>query len=265
MDKPYEIIKDITVLPTHFPIPGMGFLPINAFVIKAAEPVLVDTGIGIETEEFIKALESVIDPVDLKWIWLSHDDSDHTGSIQKILAAAPNARLAANAVTLLRMSGSWQVPMNRVYCLNPGESISVGDRKLTAITPPLFDNPATIGFYDDKSESLFSVDCFGAILPVPVESLDELTEEILTKGMVLWAITDDPWIHSMDKEKFRHKLDMVRQMAPKMIFSGHLLPAYGKTEQFLNLLETVPDAEPFVAPNQAAFEQLMAQAHNMTQ
>ena len=46
MDKPYSAGSDVEVLPTHFPIPGLGFLPINAFVIKAKEPVLVDTGIG---------------------------------------------------------------------------------------------------------------------------------------------------------------------------------------------------------------------------
>jgi len=62
----------------------MGFLPVNAFVIKAREPVLVDTGMGIESDAFMKALESIIDPQDLRWVWLTHDDADHTGSIQKV-------------------------------------------------------------------------------------------------------------------------------------------------------------------------------------
>jgi flavorubredoxin len=43
----------------------------------------------------------------------------------------------------------------------------VGDRKLTAVRPPLFDNPTTIGVYDDKSKAFFSADCFGAIIPTP--------------------------------------------------------------------------------------------------
>jgi len=64
MDKPYQAMPDIEVLPAHFPIPGMGFRAVNAFVIKAREPVLVDTGMGIESKEFMKALESVIDPQD---------------------------------------------------------------------------------------------------------------------------------------------------------------------------------------------------------
>src|SRR5512136_3452858 len=111
MDKPRRAMPDIEVLPAHFPIPGMGFLPVNAFVIKAREPVLVDTGMGIESEEFMKALSSIIDPQDLRWVWLTHDDADHTGSIRKVLEAAPAARLAVNALAMLRMSMEWQVPM----------------------------------------------------------------------------------------------------------------------------------------------------------
>jgi flavorubredoxin len=70
MDKTHKVTPDIELLPVHFPIPGEVFLPVNAFVIKAKEPALVDTGMGIESDGFMKALESIIDPHDLKWVWL---------------------------------------------------------------------------------------------------------------------------------------------------------------------------------------------------
>jgi len=73
-------MPDIEVLPAHFLIPGIGYLPINAFVIKGKEPILVDTGMGIDSEEFMNALKSIIEPQDLKWVWLTHDDADHTGA-----------------------------------------------------------------------------------------------------------------------------------------------------------------------------------------
>jgi hypothetical protein len=57
MDKPHQVTPDIEVLPAHFAIPGMGFFPVNAFVFKAAELVLVDTGMGMDSEEFMKALD----------------------------------------------------------------------------------------------------------------------------------------------------------------------------------------------------------------
>jgi len=259
MDNPHEMMPDIEILPAHFPIPGMGFLAVNAFVIKAREPVLVDTGMGIESEEFMKALESVIDPQDLRWVWLTHDDADHTGNIQKVLEAAPGARLAANSLAVLRMSTTWPVPMNRVYWLNSGDSISAGDRKLTAVRPPLFDNPTTIGIYDNKSEAFFSADCFGAIIPSPARNADDLTDGDLAQGMISWESADSPWVHMVEPGVFSKALDRIRKLAPKMIFSAHLPPARGKTEQFLELVARVPASTPFVTPNQTALEQILAE------
>lgn len=259
MEKTYQPIPDVHVLPAHFPIPGAGFLPVNAFVIMAREPVLIDTGMGIDSEEFMKSLEAVIDPHDLRWVWITHDDADHTGNLQKILEAAPRARLAANALAVLRMSTAWAIPMNRVYWLNSGDSISVGDRMLTAIRPPLFDNPTTIGIFDDKSEVLFSADCFGAILPSAVEDVDDLTDFDVDQSMINWASGDNPWVHMVTVNELRKALDKIRQISPKKIFSTHLPPAHGKSEQFLKLFEKVPASTPFVAPNQTALEQILAQ------
>ena len=257
--EPYQIGPDIYVLPSYFPIPTMGFLAVNAFVIKAKEPVLVDTGMGIESEDFMKFLESIIDPQDLRWVWLTHDDADHTGNIQKVIESAPRARLAANSLAVLRMSTAWSVPMHRVYWLNSGDSIRVGDRLLTAVRPPLFDNPTTIGIYDNKSEAFFSADCFGALIPTPAQNADDIPEEDLTQGAISWASGDSPWVHMVGPGVSIQGLDRIRQMAPKIILSAHLPLAQGKTEQMLRLLARVPTSTPFVAPNQTVLEQILAQ------
>ena len=264
MDKPHQVAPDIEVLPAHFEIPGMGFLQVNAYVIKATEPVLVDTGMGREREEFMEALRSVINPRDLRWVWLTHDDADHTGSLRKVLEAAPAARLAVNALAMLKMSMEWQVPMDRAYWLNSGDSIRAGDRRLTAVRPPLFDNPATIGIYDDKSEAFFSADCFGGIIPSPAQKADEVTERDLAQGMISWASADSPWIHWVEPREFSRALDKIRQFVPKMMLSGHLPPAWGKTGKFLELLATIPTSIPFVAPNQTTLEQIMAQMRGVS-
>lgn len=260
MDKPYQAAPDIEVLPAHFPVPGAGFLAVNAFVIRAKEPVLVDTGMGLDSDAFMMALSSVIDPRELKWVWLTHDDADHTGNLRKVLEAAPNARLAAYSLAVLRMSTAWPMPMDRVHWLNPGDSIDAGDRRLTAVRPPLYDNPTTIGVYDDKSEAFFSADCFGAIIQAPAQSADAVAEGDLAQGMAGWASLDNPWVHMVKPDEFGQALARIRQMAPKMILSAHLPPAKGKTGALLDVLAAVPPATPAVAPNQAALEQILAQA-----
>lgn len=255
----HHAAPDVEVLAAHFPIPGAGFLPVNAFVIKAAEPVLVDTGIGIESDEFMQVLESVIDPRDLRWVWLTHDDADHTGNLRRVLDAAPHARLAANALAVLRMSSAWPVPMDRVHWLNSGDSITAGDRTLTAVRPPLFDNPTTIGLYDDKSQALFCADFFGAIISSPVQNADEVSEGDLSQGMIGWASMDTPWAHMLDPGVFSKGLEKIRQIAPKAIFSAHLPPAQGRAEQFLEWLAELPASTPAVVPDQTALEQILAQ------
>jgi hypothetical protein len=53
----YRASPDIDVLTTSFPIPGFGLVPINAFVLHGAEPILVDTGTVIDSDEFMATLD----------------------------------------------------------------------------------------------------------------------------------------------------------------------------------------------------------------
>jgi flavorubredoxin len=85
------------------------------------------------------------------------------------------------------------VPMNRVNWLNPGDTIRAGDRELTAVTPPIFDNPTTIAVYDKMSQTFFSADFFGAIIPSPAKDAEDLAETDLAQGMINWASADSPY------------------------------------------------------------------------
>ena len=258
MDSPYQGAPDVHVFPAHASLPGVGVLPINAYLLMAEEPVLIDTGIGVDTDDFVAAVSSVIDLADLKWIWLTHDDADHTGSIRAVMELAPNARLVTHAMSALRMTTWWPVPLERVHAIRFGDEIHVGDRTLTAMAPPLFDNPMSTGLLDRSTGAFFSVDAFGAILPEATQDASEVPPEALAGGMVGWATSDSPWAHVTDRTKFGEVLDRVRQLQPSRIFSSHLPAASGTSlEEFLRVLETVPDAEPFMPPNSEEFAHMI--------
>ena len=171
MDSPYQGGPDVHVLPTNLALPGVGVLSVNAYVVLAEEPVLIDTGIGLDGDQFIEALASIVDPAALRWVWLTHDDADHIGSIRQVLERAPHARLVTNAFCAFRMATWWPVPFDRVHAIRVGDAIHVGDRTLRAVAPPLFDNPLSIGVLDESTGALFSVDAFGAILPEPTQDV----------------------------------------------------------------------------------------------
>lgn len=258
MDTPYAASNDVHVLPTHLPIPGAGVLPINGFVLHAEQPVLVDTGLGVESDEFIEALSSVIDPASLRWIWLTHDDADHTGSVQRVMEQAPRARLVCHGLTAMRMSSWWPVPLDRVHAIRPGDRLPVGDRTLRAIRPPLFDNPMSTGFLDEATGALFSVDSFGAILPGPAERAEDVPTGDLAGGMAGWALTDSPWTSLVDHQRFGAVLDEVRALAPTSILSSHLPAASGRSvDGFVDVLSSVPDAPPVLGPSAEEFSMML--------
>lgn len=142
----HRLAGDISVLNDQLEVPGIGFLPVNAFVLHGAEPVVVDTGLSLPGRGFMDTLGSVVDPADVRWIWLTHPDRDHTGALYDLLDAAPQARLVTTFLGAGILSTQRPVPPDRLYLLNPGQSLQVGDRTLTGFRPPLFDNPATVGF-----------------------------------------------------------------------------------------------------------------------
>ena len=257
MFEPYEVTPDIDVIPSYFPIPGLGILPVNGFVLKAAEPVLVDTGLVPLSDQFMEKLASVIDPADLRWLWLTHTDQDHIGSLQRILEAAPRLRVITTFLAVGKMSLFQPLPMDRVYLLNPGQSISVGDRILTAVKPPSYDAPETTGFYDPKAAAFFSADCFGALMSEPAENAAGIGAENLRAGSVTWATVDAPWLHVVDGALLAKTLSRLREMSPKLILSAHLPVARDMTEELLGYLGAVPAAQPFVGPDQQALEAML--------
>jgi len=259
MDAPYQAAPDVHVLPTNLSIPGLGVLPINAYVLHAEQPVLIDTGMRSDGEAFVDALTSVVDPKALRWVWLTHDDADHTGNIERVFELAPQARLVTHAFAALRMASWWPVPMDRVHAIRVGDRLPVGDRTLRAVPPPLFDNPLSTGLLDEATGALFSVDSFGALLPEATQDAAEVPADALTAGMVAWAASDSPWAHLLDRQRYDQVLDGVRRLQPTGIFSSHLPAAKGTSlERFLQVLASVPDAEPAIAPSHEEFAQMLA-------
>jgi hypothetical protein len=144
MQEPVQVAKDTWLLPTPFAIPGMGVLYVNAMVITGEEPVLVDTGPPVMREDYLRTAFSLVDPVDVRWIFLSHDDRDHSGNLMQVLELCPNARLVTNFVGVGRMGEEWALPMPRIHFANNGDRFHAGDRELVAIRPPFFDSPLAV-------------------------------------------------------------------------------------------------------------------------
>ncbi len=260
--KTFKVGDDVTVINDNLEVPGLGFLPINAYVLHAREPMVVDTGVGLPDRDFLATLSTVIDPTTVRWIWLTHPDRDHTGGLFKLLEAAPQARLVTTFVGAGIMSTERPLPIDRVYLLNPGQSLDLGDRTVHAFRPPLFDSPATVGFYDDRSRTCFSSDCYGAPMATAelagTTDVREVPAEQLRGAQLLWAAVDSPWVHNVDTTAYMRTVRTISDIDCATVLSTHLPPAIGLAEQLEGMLAAAPTADPFVGPDQKALEAMLA-------
>jgi glyoxylase-like metal-dependent hydrolase (beta-lactamase superfamily II) len=246
------------VLSTFYVVPGLGQVPINAFVLRAAEPMLVDTGYLAMGEGYLKAIESVIELGDLRWIWLTHADFDHIGCLASVLERAPQARLVTTFLGLGKLGLIHPIPPQRAYLLNPGQSLSLGDRTVVAVKPPVFDAPETTGFVDTKTRTFFSSDFFGGLLAEPAETANELAPTALRDALLTWATIDAPWLPLTDAAAYGRALARVRDLAPRVVLSSHLPPAFDLSDRLLEQLASARTAPPFVGPDQEALSRMLA-------
>ncbi len=255
--EPQEVHPDITALPTFHDLPGIGMLTINGFVLHAEQPVIIDCGTTTDAEAMVGAITAAVRKDSPSWLWITHTDADHTGSIKPLLAAFPHLTVITNYTGLVKMSTHAPIPPRRVRLLNPGQSLDLGDRQITAITPPLFDAPETTGFHDPVSGALFSSDCFGAILPDGARSLDELSEEGLLAAQTLWTAIDTPWVTKIDREMLAVELEEIRRLQPSMILSAHLPATPDIVEAQLAGVSAAPDAPPFIGHDHATLMEML--------
>ncbi|TML66361.1 MAG: MBL fold metallo-hydrolase [Actinobacteria bacterium] len=243
---PYQVAEETFVVPWILEAPPVGLFPMNSLVIRGAEPVIVDTGSPANREQWLNNVWNLVDPMDVRWIFLSHDDRDHAGNLLPVLAACPNATLLTNWFSIGRMAEEWMTPLDRCRFLNDGERLDIGDRTLSAIRPPLFDNPTTRGVFDSHTGLYWSVDTFATPIPRPVQDASELSDEEFNEGQRLGAGVLAPWHVWLDEKKFNAYVDEVRSLPIQVIAACHAPAITGpRIERAFEALHDVPGMEPW--------------------
>jgi len=224
--EPFEVVKNVYILPSYCPLPSLGVLPMNAFLVRGAEPTLIDSGPGPLAADLMDSLESLMDPADLRWLWLTHTDPDHVGAVEWVLEAAPRARVVTTFLGAGKMGLHRPLPEDRTHLINPGERLQIGDRELVALRPPSFDAPETIAAFDTSSRALFAADCFGTLMSEPAAFASEIDDAALREGMVTWAGIDTPWLEHVTRDRFSLSTSQLERLEPSVVLSGHLPPAF---------------------------------------
>src|SRR5579871_2268940 len=165
---PYRVAAGTWVVPQLLETePGM-LAAVNSMVIAAAEPVIVDTGTAVNRDRWLEQVFAIVDPADVRWVFLSHADRDHIGNLGPVLEMCPHAVVVTTMWGVRHMLADGAPPLTRMRWVNDGERFPAGDRVLHAVRPPVWDNTNTRGLYDPVTEVFWAADCFASMLSAPV-------------------------------------------------------------------------------------------------
>lgn len=243
---------------------GEGTAPLvvhmNAMVIRGAEPVVVDTGCPVDRDQYLEDLFSIVDPGDVRWVFISHDDVDHYGNLHEVMDACPNATLVASWFLCERLMGErLDVPPTRWRWVGDGESFDAGDRTLVAGRPPLFDSPTTRGLFGTKTRAYGASDCFATPVTQGTAFVEALDPDEWAQGFATFQTWNSPWVSMVDPARFAAECRRIEELEPTTIATAHgpTIEA-GHVARAFELLRSVPTATVPSQPDQVVLDQIVA-------
>ncbi len=236
---------------------------LSSLVIRAREPVLVDTGTRANRDAWLADLASLVDLTEVRWVFLSHDDEDHTGNLAEVLERCPNATLVTTWAATERMGSTFSAPLGRLRWVHDGESLDAGDRVLRAVRPPVFDSPTTRGLFDPTTGVYWASDCFATPMPTePVDYVGDLPPGMWEEGTAMFhhhALA--PWLPLVDRAAYRATVSRVHELEPSVIVGAHTPAISGEhIDRAFDLITALPDTTPPPHPDQGLLDALAAGA-----
>jgi flavorubredoxin len=218
---PHRIAPETWLIPALGPEPSGAFASAHSLLIRGAEPIIVDTGVSLLRDSWLERVFSIVDPLDVRWVFVSHDDHDHIGNLETVLELCPRATLVGTFWMTSRLAGDVPLPLERMRWLDPGQSFHAGDRTLTAVRPPLFDSPSTRGLYDHTSRVLWAVDSFIALVPGEVYERDDVPDDLHEESFDAHNSWNTPWMEWVEPGRFAAHLATTAALDVEVVASAH--------------------------------------------
>ncbi|HEX6421146.1 MAG TPA: MBL fold metallo-hydrolase [Acidimicrobiales bacterium] len=208
-----EVADGIYRLSAWFPgAAGGRGLTVNQFLLLADEPMLFHTGLRSSFPATAAAVDRVV-PLDrLRWVSFGHVEADECGAMNRYLAAAPHAEVAAGEVAC-RVSVA-DLADRPPRPLAPGEPLDLGGRRVVAVpTPHAPHNQEAVVLHEETTGTLLCGDLLTQLGRGPAVTGACLVERVLDAEEVLAAATPG--------EAVPAALERLAALAPRTLAAMH--------------------------------------------
>lgn len=252
---PETFLVQSTIGEGHAPV----FVNVNSLVIRGSEPIIIDTGGRDNRANWLDDVFNIVEPEDVRWITVSHDDVDHVGNLDVVLELCPNATLVSSWFINERMSVEIAPPPTRMRWLVDGDTLDIGDRVLQLVRPPIFDSPVTRGVFDPSTGVYWASDAFATPMPIYVDNVRDLEHDFWAYGFAMFAQAVSPWIDMVERAKFAGQVERIANLHPSVIAGCHSPTIeIDRVDAALDLMRNLLDVPHIPLPDQAVLEQIIA-------
>ena len=111
--------------------------------------------------EFMDNISEVLDGRTLDYVVVNHMEPDHTSSLKSVVERFPDIKIITNKKAVKMMNNFYNIGDDRVVLVEDGETVEIGERKLTFYTTPMVHWPESMVCFEEETGILFSQDAFG--------------------------------------------------------------------------------------------------------
>lgn len=134
----------------------------NAYLITGEKNVLIDTVHPKYFDEYLENICSVIDPVQIDYVIMNHNEPDHSGSLAKLFEAAPQIQVFTSPAGKINLANITNKPALKVHAVKDGEVLNIGGGKqLKFIHAPFLHWPDSIFTWLESDKIAFTCDFLG--------------------------------------------------------------------------------------------------------
>ena len=190
----------------------------NSYVMKAGDKiVLFETAKAKFFDEYLEKLKEVIDVTKIDYLVVSHTESDHAGSVERLLDYSPQMKILATGCAI----GFLKEIVNRDFvsiAVKDEQKMTIGNRTLRFLFVPNLHWPDTMYTFIEEEQILVTCDSFGAHYCLPeVVSTEIQSEEDYQKALKYYY----DCIIGPFKPFMLKALDRVEDMDITMVCTGH--------------------------------------------
>ncbi len=135
----------------------------NSYLLKTPEGAIVFEGNkeGRYEDEYIENLKKLVKIEEIKYLFVTHTEPDHSGAIEKLLTLNPAIKIVASAGALMNLEKITRLPLNEVKMV-PGATMELFGYHFQFVSGLMLHWPDVMFTYIKELKVLVSCDAFGA-------------------------------------------------------------------------------------------------------